>query len=313
MKALILNEFGGVDNLIPTDIEIPAINDDQVLIKVKSISINPVDAKTRAGKGMAARIQDKLPVILGWDISGEITKTGTAITEYKIGDEVFGMLAFPELGNAYAEYVVANPSDITLKPKNISHNEAAAATLAPLTAWQALTVHGNVKAGDRVFIHAGSGGVGHYAIQLAKHLGAYVIASSSAANRDFVLSIGADEHIDYQAKHFEEVVSNIDFVLDTFSGDYIDRSLKILKKGGLIVSIVSSLNQDVAEKAAALGITGKNMLVYASGDEMKTLAALLEKGILKSHVSKTYSFDQIPEAHLQIESGRTVGKIVIEL
>jgi NADPH:quinone reductase-like Zn-dependent oxidoreductase len=313
MKAIILKGFGGIENLIPTELPVPAPEAGEVLIKVASISLNPVDIKTRNGKGIAGLIKDKLPAILGWDVSGVVEKTGTDVTDFKVGDEVFAMLGFPELPNAYAEYVVAQSTELALKPANITHDEAAAATLAALTAWQALTLHGNIKSGDRVLIHAAAGGVGHYAVQLAKQLGAYVIGTSSAANRDFVLSLGAEEHIDYQAVAFESATSKIDFVLDSIGGEYIDRSLLVTKKGGTVISIPSGLNETVTEKANALGINGYTIRVKPSGSDMKTLADFLEKGIIKSHVSKTFPFEKLREAHLQIESGRTVGKVIVKI
>lgn len=313
MKAIILKGFGGIENLIPTELALPAPLAGEVLIKVASISLNPVDIKTRNGKGIAGLIKDKLPAILGWDISGVVEKIGVDVTDFKVGDEVFAMLAFPELPNAYAEYVVAKSSELALKPVNITHDEAAAATLAALTAWQALTLHGNIKSGDRVLIHAAAGGVGHYAVQLAKQLGAYVIGTSSAANREFVLNLGADEHIDYQSVAFESATSEIDFVLDSIGGDYIDRSLLVTIKGGTVISIPSGLNETVTEKAKALGINGYTIRVKPSGSDMKALADFLEKGIIKSHVSKTFPFEKLGEAHLQIESGRTVGKVVVKI
>jgi NADPH:quinone reductase-like Zn-dependent oxidoreductase len=310
MNAIILKEFGGVDNLMAVQIPLPEIGNDEVLVQVKSISINPVDVKTRSGKGVAGLIKDQLPAILGWDISGVVTKAGSEVANFKLGDEVFGMINFPKLGEAYAEYVAAPAAHLALKPAIANHDEAAAATLAALTAWQALTLHGNIKAGDRVLIHAASGGVGHYAVQLAKHLGAYVIGTSSAANRDFVLVLGADEHIDYKAQPFETVVKDIDFVLDAIGGEYIDRSLTITKPGGTVISIPSGLNETVTEKAKALGVNGYTIKVQP-GKDMETIAGFLENGILKSHVFKTYHFDEIKDAHLQIESGRTVGKITL--
>lgn len=311
MKAIILKDAGGVENLITTDLPIPTPAADEVLIKLKAISINPVDVKTRAGKGVWGRIKDEQPLILGWDISGEITETGSAVTSFKTGDEVFAMIDFPKTGKTYAEYVVAKADELALKPANISHEEAAAATLAPLTAWQAFHNFEHIKPGDRVLIHAASGGVGHYAVQIAKHLGAYVIGTSSAANRDFVLGLGADEHIDYKTQAFETATSDIDFVLDTIGGEYIDRSLQVVKKGGTIVSIVSGMNETVTPKATALGINGHNTLVKPSAADMQIIADLLEKGIVKSHVSKIFPFDEMADAHLQLESGRTVGKVVL--
>ena len=313
MKAILLNGFGGTEVLSNSEVPVPAIGPTQVLVQVKSLSINPVDVKTRAGKGIAGRIKDQLPAILGWDISGVVVEAGADVAAFKKGDEVFGMVAFPQLASAYAEFVASEAADLALKPANISHNEAAAGTLAALTAWQALYVNAKIQPGQRVLIHAAAGGVGHYAVQIAKHLGAYVIGTSSAENKDFVLSLGADEHIDYKAQPFEEVVSDLDFVLDTIGGEYIDRSLKVIKKGGTIISIPSGLNETVTEKATALGIKGYFILVHPSAEDMAAVADLLEKGIVKSHVSKVFAFEDMAAAHLQIESGRTVGKVVLEL
>lgn len=311
MKAIILKGFGGVENLVPAEIPVPTIASDEVLVKLKAISINPVDAKTRSGKGVAGRIKDESPIILGWDISGEIIEIGADVISFKPGDEVFAMIDFPKIGKAYAEYVKAKANELALKPVDISHEEAAAATLAALTPWQAFHTYEQIKPGDRVLVHAASGGVGHYAVQVAKYLGAYVIATSSAANRDFVLSLGANEHIDYKAQAFETATSDIDFVFDTIGGEYIDRSLQVMKKGGTIVSIVSGMNESVTPKATALDINGHNILVKPNAENMTTIAGLLQKGIIKSHVSKVFPFEQMADAHLQLESGRTVGKVVL--
>ncbi len=311
MKAVILKDFGGVENLVGAELDTPTINADEVLVGIKAISINPIDVKTRAGKGIAALIKDEQPIILGWDVSGTVEEVGSAVTALKFGDEVFGSIAFPKTGKAYATYVCAPASELSIKPTNISHDEAAAATLAALTAWQALTNHGNIDKGDRVLIHAASGGVGHYAVQMAKHLGAYVIGTSSIQNKDFVLLLGADEHIDYKAEPFENKLKDIDFVLDTIGGDSIDASLSVMKTGGTIVSIPSGLNEQVVEKAKEAGKQGYTMKMKPSGAGMKIIADLLEKGIIKSHISKTFSFDQMADAHLQLESGRTVGKITL--
>ncbi|WP_184548427.1 NADP-dependent oxidoreductase [Mucilaginibacter sp. FT3.2] len=311
MKAIILKAFGGIDQLQPIEIPVPAIGAGEVLVKLSSISINPVDFKTREGKGIGSRIKDQLPAILGWDISGVITQVGTDVHDFKPGDEVFSMIGFPKLANAYAEYVVAQPNELAIKPANITHDEAAAATLAALTAWQALTTKGNIKKGDKVLIHAASGGVGHYAVQIAKHLGAYVIGTSSAANRDFVLGLGADEHIDYKTQQVKDVVSNVDFILDPLGGDTTTQSLHIAKKGGTVICIVHAFNDALLQKAQELGVNAHNIMVYTSGDDMKTIAGLLEKGIVRSHVSKVFPFEQMGNAHLLLETGRTVGKVVL--
>jgi len=309
MKAIILTEAGGIEKLVINTLPVPVITENEVLIQVKAISINPVDAKTRSGKGLYGRLKENPPVILGWDISGIVTESNSPL--FKTGDEVFGMVNFPGHGRAYAEYVAAPAAHLALKPANISHEEAAAATLAALTAWQALVSHAKIKATDKILIHAAAGGVGHYAVQIAKHIGAYVVGTSSAKNKDFVMELGADEHIDYTSQRFEEATSAIDFTLDTIGGDNIDRSLEVIKTGGTIISIPSGLNEEVTSKASAKGINGYFILVESNGDDMKQIAALLEKGIIKSHVSKTYPFEQLPEAHSAIESGRTAGKIVV--
>ena len=310
MKAIILNQFGGVENLSIRELPVPIVVEDEVLIKIRSISINPVDVKTRAGKGVSAVLKNDDPMILGWDLSGTIETVGATVKNFKKGDEVFAMVKFPQSGKVYAEYAAVPAAQLAMKPADVSHEEAAAACLAALTAWQSLTINYKLKPDERVLIHAAAGGVGHYAVQMAKYLGAYVIGTSSAANKDFVLSLGADEHIDYKAKPFETVAKNMDFVLDTIGGEYIERSLKTIKKGGTIISIVSGLNEQVKEKAEALGMQGFSTRVKPDGTNMQEIADLLERKIVVSHLQKIFPFDQMADAHLQIESGRTVGKVV---
>lgn len=313
MKAIVLKNFGDVNNLVTQELPMPSISANDVLVQVKAISINPVDVKTRAGKGMAGMLKDISPLILGWDISGIIVEVGTAVTQFKKGDEVFGMVNFPGHGQAYAEYVAAPAAHLALKPTSISHQEAASATLAALTAWQALTSQAKIKAGEKVLIHAAAGGVGHYAVQIAKHLGAYVIGTSSSANKDLVLSLGADAHFDYKNQPFEDLPKDIDFVFDTVGGDNVDLSIGIVRKGGTVISIPSGLSESVVEKAKAKGVNGYFFLVQSSGEDMKSIANLLDKGIIKSHVMKAYAFDQMAQAHLQVETGRTQGKVVVTL
>ena len=312
MKAIILAETGSTSNLVIREVSIPQIGDEEVLVQVKSISINPVDVKTRMGGGVYnyGNVSKQIDLILGWDISGIVTATNSK--HFAIGDEVFGMVNFPGVGSAYAEYVAAPADHLALKPVNISHEEAAAATLAPLTALQVFREAG-VKAGDRILIHAASGGVGHYAIQLAKEIGAYVIGTSSAANRDFVLSLGADEHFDYHGGNLADAVHDIDFVFDSLGPDNIINSLAVIKNGGQVISIVTQFIDDLKVKLAAKNVIGKFLLVQSSGEDMKYLAALLENGKLKSHVSKSFAFDKMADAHEQIETGRTVGKIVVNV
>lgn len=309
MKAIILDEFGSATNLHLSNLPIPEINNEEVLIKINSISINPVDIKTREGKGMAGGIKER-PIILGWDISGEVTETNSS--HFKKGDEVFGMVNFPGHAKAYAEYIAAPANQVVLKPSNISHNEAAAACLAALTAWQNMTEHYKVTMGQRVLIHAGSGGVGHFAVQIAKHLGAYVVATSSEENKRFVLSLGADEHIDYKAVNFEDETGDIDFVLNMLGSDIGERSLSVIKNGGAIISIASAITDAIKEKAQQKQIKAQQTMVKSSGHDMRQLADLLEDDKLRSHVSQVFALDDIQKAHAQIESGRTIGKIVVK-
>lgn len=311
MKAVVLTDFGGVENLVTDDVAKPVIADNEVLVQVKAISINPVDVKTRSGKGMSALFKNENPMILGWDVSGVVVESKSPL--FAVGDEVFGMVNFPGIGRAYAEYVAAPASHLALKPANVTHAEAAGASLAALTAWQALISHANIQPGQRVLIHAAAGGVGHFAVQIAKQLGAYVIGTSSAGNKDFVLSLGADEHIDYKAQELNQATQAIDFVLDAIGDETIDRSLEVMKKGATIISIPSGKNEAVKEKAQAKGMIGYPIRVQSNGDDMKKLADHLANGTIKSHVSQTFAFDEIQNAHRQIETGKTQGKIAVLL
>ncbi|MFA7522862.1 MAG: NADP-dependent oxidoreductase [Halothiobacillaceae bacterium] len=313
MKAYILNEVGGVENLVPSEIERPDPKADEVLVEVKAISINPVDVKTRAAQEVLDMIVGvEPPVILGWDIAGKVAAVGSDVTQFLPGDDVFGMVNFPGEGRAYAEYVAAPASQLAKMPAGISYEDAAATTLSALTALQALQPR--VKKGDRVLIHAGSGGVGHFAIQIAKHIGAHVVSTSSAKNREFVMGLGADEHVDYQQQGFEQVVSDIDFVLDGVGEDVLKDSLKVVKDGGQIISLPSpDFPDEVTDYAREHNIDVSFIIVRSSGSDMNTLKGMLEAGELKPHVSKVYAFEDMAAAHVQIESGRTVGKVIVKI
>lgn len=282
-------------------------------MRVKAVSINPIDVKTRKGKGQAARLRKHDPMILGWDISGEIADAGSGPSDFRNGDPVFGMIRVPGIGEAYAEYVVAPAAHLALKPDNISHEEAAAAGIAAMTAWQALVTHGRVKPGQKVLIHAAAGGVGHYAVQIAKYLGAHVTGTSSAENRDFVLSLGADEHIDYTREPFETVAPEMDYILDAIGGEHIDRSLRVLRKGGTIVALPSGLSEGVSEKAEAQGKRGVFFFAQSNPTDIRQLAGLLGEGRIRSFISERFPFDQMRRAHLRMETGKTRGKLVLAL
>lgn len=323
MRAFILNAAGAAENLQISEIETPTISSNEVLVQVKAISINPVDVKSRANEDLLSWVAgSERPIILGWDISGIVTAKGKDVTEFEIGDEVFGMIKINESGKgdtlgkgkAYAEYVAASASHLALKPKNVTHTTAVATTMAAMTAWQALVDTAQVKKGDRVLIHAASGGVGHFAVQIAKYFGAYVIGTSSAANKDFVLSLAADEHIDYRSQRFEEVLKDIDLVLDTMAGETLTRSIDVVKPGGRIVSIPSwEIPQPDIDKAIAKGINLSYILVTSNGKDMAKIASLLESGDIKAHIQQIFKFEDMPLAHKEVEKWRTRGKIVVEI
>ncbi len=313
MKAIILKQAGGVENLEVAEVPMPAPKKGEVLIKVNAISINPVDIKTRKGMALYNSLKDNEPVILGWDISGEVIEAGQDATQFEIGEEVFGMVNFPGHGKAYAEYVAAPVAHLADKPDQITHQEAAASSLAALTAWQVLMQQAKVRSGERVLMHAAAGGVGHFGVQIAKYLGAYVIGTGSDANYDFVKELGADEYVDYNHERFEEVIQNVDIVFDAVGGDNPKRSLDIIRGGGLLIAIAGGITDEVKKLAEEKGIKAWAYMVQSNGDDMEQLAELLEAGTIKPYISHEFSFDQIAQAHNQIETGRTRGKIVINV
>jgi NADPH:quinone reductase-like Zn-dependent oxidoreductase len=311
MKAVILNAPGNVGQLEYIDIAIPEISTGEVLIKVKAISINPVDTKVRAGKGIYGALKNVSPLILGWDISGIVEESRSDL--FKPGDEVFGMINFPGHGKAYAEYVAAPANQLALKPGNVSFEAAAAATLVALTAWQALVTYAQVQKGQNVLIHAAAGGVGHIAVQLAKHLGTHVTGTSSAKNKDFLLELGVDKHIDYKTYDWVNQLPEYDFVLDTIGGGNVDNSIAVTKKGGTIISIPTGLDDTIIGQAKEKGLNSYFILVKSSGEDIRQIASLLEKEVIKPYVSHRFNFPDIRQAHLQVETGRTIGKVVVVL
>lgn len=312
MQAYILTGPNGADALQLTNLPTPTPAAGEVLVQVKAISLNPVDVKTAQGKSLYGRLKDEQPLILGWDVSGVVTAVGADVANFQVGDEVFGMVNFPGHGRAYAEYVAAPAAHLARKPAGLSHAEAAAATLAALTAWQAFVDKAPVQAGQRVLVHAAAGGVGHFAVQLAKERGAHVIGTSSAAKQDFVRSLGADEHVDYQAGPFEQATEPVDVVLDTVGGPNLVRSASVLKPGGRLVSILG-MTPEATAQAEQRGATATAFLVESSGAQMQELAERLADGRLRAHVSATRPFAELPEALRLVETGRTQGKVVVTL
>ncbi|RDV14995.1 NADP-dependent oxidoreductase [Pontibacter diazotrophicus] len=313
MKAIVLNNPGGVENLQLQEVEKPRPFKNEVLVKVHAVSVNPVDTKTREGKSLYDKLKEDSPVILGWDISGVVEAVGDDVTYFKEGDEVFGMVNFPGHGKAYAEYVAAPETHLAHKPANIPHHEAATATLAALTAWQVLVHEAGIKAGQRVLIHAAAGGVGHFAVQIAKYFRATVIGTASAENHDFIRNMGADEQVDYHKFNVEDVVMDADIVLDSLGEENTRRSLATLKEGGKIISILGGAKETVQADAKKRNIEAKNYLVHSSGEDQEQIAELMRQGHLRPHVSHVYELKDMAEAHKQVETRKTNGKVVVNV
>ncbi|MEZ0538145.1 NADP-dependent oxidoreductase [Fibrella arboris] len=312
MQAYILTGTNGPDSLQLTNVPTPTISASEVLVRVKAISLNPVDYKTARGKAMWNTLSAQLPVIDGWDIAGEVTEVGADVTEFTVGDAVFGMVNFPGAGRAYAEYVAAPADHLAHQPANVSTEEAAGATLAALTAFQIME-KANVQAGQRVLIHAAGGGVGTFAVQFAKERGAYVLGTASAPKRDFVLSLGADEVIDYTQVRFEEAIEPVDFVFTGIGNDIPARSLPIIKPGGRLISIAGGVTPEVTTQAQASQIDASAFMVSSNGADQRAIADRLADGRLHSHVSQTVPFSQLPDALRQLEAGKTQGKLIVTL
>ena len=314
MKAIILENAGGADKLISTELPIPTLKLGEVLIKVRSISINPVDIKTRNGKALYNSLIGSGNIILGWDIAGDIVETLGDTGSFKIGDAVFGMINFPNEGKAYAEFVAAPASDLCLKPVMLSYDDAAAASLAALTAWQSLIHIAKIQKGETILIHAAAGGVGHFAVQIAKHIGAKVIGTASVSNHAFLKSLGADEVLDYSESNiFENYKETVDVVLDPIGGNTTKISYSMLKANGRLVSIVGGVKEEDNLLRESKNIVAENYLVKTSGKDLLEIVKLIQQGHLKVFVSHVFPFNKIAEAHLQIESNKTKGKVVINV
>jgi NADPH:quinone reductase-like Zn-dependent oxidoreductase len=314
MKAAIINEFGDADVLQITEVEKPEINEEQVLIKVKAIGINPVDTKVRAGTSGISK-QITLPVILGWDVSGTIVNVGKKVTQFKTGNDVFGCVGFPRLGNAYAEFTLADPKLLAIKPNNISFEEAAAIPIAGLTAYQAINEELKVSSGEKILIQAAAGGVGHLAVQFAKMNGAYVIGTASAENEKFLKSLDVDQFIDYKKERFENIVHDLDCALDAMGGDVLYRTISCVKQGGNVVCLPSSTKNDpkAIELANERNIKLTWPMMRADGEEMRIIASLLQEKKLKVFVDKIFTLDQIAWAHKAVETHKTKGKVVVKV
>lgn len=312
MRAVVQHAFGGPEVLQVEEVARPEPLPTEVLVRVHAAGINPVDWKTREGRGMAGVLGDP-PFILGWDVSGVVEEVGFGVTHLEPGDEVYGMPWFPRAAGGYAEYVTAPSRQFVRKPANLSHEQAAAVPLAALTAWQALVDAADVRPGQRVLIHAAAGGVGHFAVQLAKHLGAHVTGTASAGRHEWLARLGADELVDYHAVRFEDVVEDIDVVIDLVGGDTSLRSLDVLRPGGIVVAIPSGVAPELGAAATSRGLRTSAFLVEPDGPALAKIAELVDAGEVRAEVEKVFPLDQVAQAHAHGESNRTRGKLVLRV
>jgi NADPH:quinone reductase-like Zn-dependent oxidoreductase len=310
MKAVRIHEYGGPEVLRYEDAPRPEPAAGEVLVRVHAVGINPVDWKTREG-GMSGRYHDPFPLIMGWDISGVVEAVGANVSRFNVGDEVFGMVNFPSIGSAYAEYVASPETHLAHKPVTIDHIQAASVPLAALTVWQALYEAASLQPGQRLLILGASGGVGHLAVQIAKANGAYVIGAASTDNLDFVREMGADEVLDYTADDFETQLEPVDMVFNIASEALARRALALIKSGGTLISVAGRVDH---EQAAERQIKADNILVHTAGDQMEQLAALMADGRLKPVISDVFPLAEAAQAQ-EVLKNRSVrrGKIVLQV
>ena len=308
MRAIRIHQYGGTETLQLNQIDTPKINTDDILIKVKSSSINPVDWKIREGY-LKDFIPYQMPVTLGFDVSGVVSEVGSEVTDFKVGDEVFSRPDISRDG-AYADYIAVKADEVAFKSSKLSFEQAAALPLAGITAWQCLVDVGQLQAGQRVLIHAGAGGVGHLAIQIAKAKGAIVIATASTANQELLTQFGADQAVDYTKGVLLEQIEPVDLVIDTIGGEVQNNSWALLKAGGMLVSIVDQPNEELAKQHNAKAAF---VFIESSSRILRELNKLVEKDQLLPFIEHRFSLEQIADAHLQSQTGRTRGKIIIKV
>ena len=308
-RAVVINEYGGKEKLAEAKVSLPELGADQVLVKVAATSINPIDWKLREGY-LKQMFPWSFPIILGWDVAGEIVEVGQKVKDYHVGDRIFARPETTRFGT-YADYTIVDSNLLAPVPESIAFTEAAAVPLAGLTALQALFDHGSLKAGEKVLIHAGAGGVGTYAIQLAKNAGAYVITTASPRNHELVKKLGADEVIDYHKTDFEEVLTDIDLVFDTMGGEIQKKSFSVLKEHGRLISVLSIEDETLA---ATKQIEAKAIWLRTNGEQLSELAKLMADGKLVSVIGETFPLTRqgVYDAHALSETHHAVGKIVLD-
>jgi NADPH:quinone reductase-like Zn-dependent oxidoreductase len=315
MKAVRIHKFGSPDVMQIEEVQRPAPAPDEILVKIYASGINPMDWRIRKGGEVADRLNIKLPLTPGWDAAGVVEEVGRDVTGFKKGDEVYGVPNFPGDGS-YAEYTSAKASHFAIKPKSIGFNEASAIAIAGVTAWQGIFECGQLQRRQRILIHGAAGGVGNYALQLAKWKGAYVIGTASANNHEFLKQLGANEVIDYKNQNFEDLLHDIDLIFDA-AGINIDtqiKSIQVLKENGILVSTQAVPLSDEVTKALkeknAKGITYYGELRQ---EWLTEIARLIDEGSIQVIVSKVYPLEKVADAHRESEAGHVRGKLVLEI
>ena len=332
MKAFIIKRYGKKEKTQLTEIADPVVQESDVLVQIHAASVNLLDSKIRDGE-FKLILPYKPPFALGHDVAGVITKVGSRVSNFKVGDEVYARPADHRIGT-FAEYISVNENDVAFKPRNLSMEEAASIPLVGLTAWQALVEEANLKKGQKAFIQAGSGGVGSFAIQLAKHLGATVATTTSSENFDLVKRLGADVVIDYRKEDFETTLKGYDVVLNSQDKNTLEKSLQVLKPNGKVISISGPPDPDFANQISAnwflkivfrllsagvrkqakrLGVSFSFLFMRAHGEQLSQIAKLIESGVIKPVMDKVFPFEQTPEAMSYVEAGRAKGKVVVKV
>ncbi|MCG2614118.1 NADP-dependent oxidoreductase [Terrimonas sp. NA20] len=332
MRAFIVPRYGKNEKLQLAEIAAPGVKEDDVLIQIHSAGLNLLDSKLRNGE-FKMILPYKTPFTLGHDVAGVVIQTGSKVSKFNVGDKVYARAADYRIGT-FAEFISVNEDDVAIKPENLSMDEAASIPLVGLTAWQALVEKANLKKGQKVFIQAGSGGVGTFAIQLAKYLGATVATTTSSANIDLVKKLGADIVIDYKKEDFETRLKDYDVVLNSQDTKTLEKSLRILKPGGKLISIsgppdpefaqaiganwflkiaLRVLSASIRRKAKRLGVNFSFLFMRAQGEQLSQITKLVESGEIKPVMDKVFPWEQINEALAYVETGRAKGKVVVTM
>jgi NADPH:quinone reductase-like Zn-dependent oxidoreductase len=332
MRAFVVDRYGSNDVVRAAEMPVPAVGDDDVLVHISAAGVNPVDIKTRDGK-MKVVLPYRPPFILGNEVAGVVTQVGGRVRRFKLGDEVYARLPKDRIG-AFAEYVAVREDAVAHKPKTLTMEEAASIPLVGLTSWQALVERANVTKGQKALIHAGSGGVGTFAIQLAKHLGATVVTTTSASNFELVRGLGADVVVDYRNEDFETIVRGYDVAFDTLGGKTLEKSIRVLRPGGTLIEIADPPDPAFAEEIGASPIVALaiRLLSYrvrrmarrarvrysflfmrSSGEQLREIGSLIDSGIIRPVVDRVFPFESTKDAMAYVESGRAKGKVVIKV